>query len=462
MGFSLSQLGGAEGGVPMATGISGLGGLGLLPVGASEEEKARRLTEVIEKIKARSGAVTKNNIVALAARLGFDAFLGNNEITIAGRTVMVEVHLDSQNEIKKAEVSFPAEPSKTLQDTEASASAVFQDCLVASSGQPSITKKLDRFAANLEKLGKIDKPHGTAGDGFNGFEAISGIYSSLRKLYDYEREMAEQLWAMSDNKESKAEAEVTCKKSGRPRMNENGKIGLDLDYWIHRRHVHSLKRTGIKNDLFSVSILCEAMQPNQMTQPARISDAWISDQVMKSDDNAEGDAMRHVDWLDPASGIDQTSATASITQGKLPNVHFVAKLEPPLLIPGEAATQSGLLARSVYHHLPSYLAALLLHDNPLDAVNDNMQIPPRVFSADRMTVLERGRRTEKHTNVLRPRSYDQAVLLHDIAFDHPKQLIELLPVNWFLQCKRAVTNVKPDTSAIRISKHNTQVVVPER
>jgi hypothetical protein len=432
MGFSLSQLGGVEGGVPMAPGMSGLGGLGLIPVGASEEEKARRLTEVIEKIKSRAGAVTKNNIVALAERLGFAVLLGGNDITIAGRTVMVEVHLDSQNEIKKAEVSFPAEPSKTLQATAASASAVFQDCLVANSDQSSITKKLDKFAANLEKLGKIDKPHGTAGDGFNGFEAISGIYGSLRKLYDHEREMAEQLWSMSDDRESKAEAEVTCKNSGRPRMNENGKIGLDLDYWVHRRHIPATEIQSTKNDVFSVSILCEAMQPNQMTQPARISDAWISDQVMKPDDNAEEGARKTVDWLDPAPVLNQTGATVSMPPGKLPNVHFVAKLEPPLLIPGEAATQSGLLARSTYHALPSYLTALLLHNNPLDAVNGSMQIPPRVFSADRKIILGRDGQAEKHTNVLRPRTYDQAVLLHDIAFDHPKQLVELLPVSCFV------------------------------
>ena len=443
MAFSLSQLGGAEGSVPMMQGMSGLSGLGLLPMqsATTDEEKWRRLTEVIDKVKSRPGTVTKANLHALAARLGFSPLIEPREVTIAGGTVMIVVHFSPQEDI--THVTFKtAHASTNLQAAEKTAAAVLHGCLIGEPGGASITNKLDAFAANLEKLAKIDMPNGPNDDTFNGFEAISGVYTSLRKLYVHEREMAAELLGATDEHELQAITEVTCKKSGRPRMNENGRIGLDLDYWIGRRHMRRKPRLKDSEhetrdpDTFTLSVLCETLQAGQVHQAARISDAWISDQVMKSG-HESGDAdVQLIDWLDPpptlvkpSSGADDEHASINPADGKLPNVRFVAKLEPPLLIPGEAATQSGILDRSTYHALPSYLNALLLYKDPLDLLNSTIQTAPREIIANRDTLAGIAGKPELHDNTLRTRMFEQAILLHDITFDHPKQLIELLPVS---------------------------------
>jgi hypothetical protein len=458
MSFSLSQMAGVEGGVPMASGMSGLSGLGLMSMGGtSDEERWRRLNEVMEKLKSRPGRVSLENVRALGRRLGFEEMLeqprtGDSVLTFAGRTVMVEMAFSPQNEITKVDVQFP-EPSTALQETAASASTVFYDCLAVPAGRSSITNMLDRFAANLEKLAKIDKPHGAAGDGFNGFEAIFGIHSSLRKLYNHERELARRLYEGADDADEKAITEVTCKKSGRPRMNEDGKIGLDLDYWITRRHIqpstarhdelpsqNTQSASSSNNDVFTLSIQCEALLPGQMTQPARISDAWISDRIEKASEDAQGVSEHSPDWLEPPptyispAMAGETTESAAIEQatGKLPNVRFVAKLRPPLLIPAEIAAQSSITQDFSYHTLPSYVAPLLLHQNPLDALINMNQLPPREIYSEKTTVS--GNMASKsgpvrHANTLRVRTYDTSILLHDIPFEHPKQLIELLPVS---------------------------------
>ena len=436
----------------MTSGMSGLSGLGLLPMqsATTDEEKWRRLAEITDRVKSRPGTVTKRHIHALGTRLGFGLLPDEltdlpsaQEVSLAGRTVMLDLHFSPEEEVTRVTVQNP-EASTNLQAATASAAAVFHDCLAVQPGQSTITTKLDRFAMNLEKLSKIDKPHGTAGDRFNGFEAISGIYNSLRKLYDYEREMAMQAFEITDEQEEKAVSEVTCRKSGRPRMNENGRIGLDLDYWISRRQVRRKAAseppaaTGRDPNVFSVSVLCEAMQPGQMTGPARISDTWISDQVVKpAPDDVGENTSTSIDWMEPPpTFVNDATSTESASnapldqvEGKLPSVKFVAKLEPPLLVPGEAATQSGLLQCSSYHTLPTYINSLLLTKEPLEALSSPVQMPPGEIVGERNTIAGADGGTEFHTNTLRMRTFEQAILVHDIAFDHPKQLIELLPVS---------------------------------
>jgi hypothetical protein len=414
-----------------------------LPAGTSDEEKWRRLNEIMDKLKARPGRVSRKNIAAIATRLGFDLLeyneTGDTTMTLAGGAILIDIHISSQETITNVEISHP-EASSALQETAMSASAVLQQGLTPKPGESSITKMLDKFAINLEKLAKIDRPNGPNNDNFSCFEAISGIYSSLRRLYDYELEIAAQVLELSDRKEEKAAAEVACKKSGRPRMNENGNIGLDVDYWTTRRHIYaSTDCEPLENETFTLSIACEGLQPGQMIQPARISEAWISEQVKKKNEPDAGlDAV--LDWLEPPPAMvqPQVSADASentsmqSTEGKLPNVRFVAKLRPPLLIPGEAATHSRIVETCTFDPATPYVPSLLLRQNALESAT---QPYPRELFAERSTTV--GGVHERHANTLRIRTYEQSVLLREIPFDHPKQLIQLLPVSkWISHSER--------------------------
>ena len=94
-----------------------------------------------------------------------------------------------------------------------SASRILQDNLVLRQGISPITKNLDKFSKNLERLAKLDKLNGPmSSQNFNCFEAIAGVYTSLKKLFDHEKKAALILLdAEASNLEGKAEREVTCK-----------------------------------------------------------------------------------------------------------------------------------------------------------------------------------------------------------------------------------------------------------
>jgi hypothetical protein len=471
MSFSLSQLGGGDGGVPMVAGISGLSGLGLMPLagGTSDEEKWRRLTEIMDKLKGRPGRVSKENILAIAQRLGLDPLPEDDGLTLAGRHIIVELQISPQQVVTNVNVDYP-ESSISLKDTASSASAVLHANLTPTANQSTITNMLDKFAINLEKLARLDKPRGTtAEDSFNGFEAISGIYSSLRKLYDHEQNLAEQLFAMSNEQEEEATAEVVCKKSGRPRMNENGNIGLDLDYWINHRRLHAPSKEDLNAEAFSMSISCEALQPGQITQAARISDSWISERVQKPKNEAESASETEIDWIDPPATFVQTrTAEASgdnsmgSSEGKLPSVRFVAKLRPPLLLPGDAAAaQSEILQSSTFESLPSFLTSLLLQQGPIDPLNAG-QLPPRELFAERTTST--GASQEQHANTVRTRTFEQAILLHEIPFDHPKQIVQLLPVSTKFYVGCDIRNCLPttlDSETICVPEHDDESIFPK-
>lgn len=98
MSFSLSQMGAADGGIPMTSGMSGFSTLGLMPLSGatSDEEKWRRLGEVIEKIKSRPGRPSPENVKMLAERYGFDVDMstdnkGITTILVGGAFAIIEV-----------------------------------------------------------------------------------------------------------------------------------------------------------------------------------------------------------------------------------------------------------------------------------------------------------------------------------------------------------------------------------
>src|SRR5690242_5852819 len=104
--------------------------------------------------------------------------------------------------------------------------------------QSKMNITLERFAENLEKLVTLDKLGSPQRGGVSCYNAIAGVYTSLRKLFEHEKKMALALIENdAPDRFHKAEREVLCKKSGRPRPNTGDRLGLNLEYWMDRRHI---------------------------------------------------------------------------------------------------------------------------------------------------------------------------------------------------------------------------------
>jgi hypothetical protein len=369
--------------------------------------------------------------------------------------------------VDAVKVDFPTS-SQAVKDHEASASSALLHSLSIPPGLSNITLTLDKFSKNLDKLAQLDKLNGPlTAQTFNCFEAITGVYASLRKLYEHEKKAAMVLLKRTTDVEEVAEREVLCKKSGRPIMNSRNEIGLKLDYWMRRRHVLS-KYARRKNpsdtdgdhdmdyvppsepvedeadDMFSLVIECEASVP-EMYPPARISTAWISDQIEKPPDEMEHAFGPSLDWLDPlptylSRDESQTNTMAlNGTMEKLPSIRFIARMEPPLLLPLNTAVQLlaplGVSQESLMSsELVSTFDTLLLHPNGPDATNSMaLNTLMKETRAERRVLVPGGQDEENftlHSNSLFVPRAEYARYIREFPFDHPRQLVELLPVSW--------------------------------
>ena len=250
--------------------------------------------------------------------------------------------------------------SDAMSEHSAEAARVLQQDLTPPAHTASISVMLDDFAENLSRLARMDK---LSVPGASCFDAVFGIYKSLSRLYDYERQIAETI----DGSKQDRSNHVLRKKSGKPGMHVRNRVGLSLDYWNTRglssQQDRSPKRqkneTGVEKrsaegtDVHSMTIGCEQSLP-ALYPPIRVSDDWISQGVVKPAEQmpASSDAMELdqsmpepvLDWLDPLPALVTQTDTEphgadGLTIASQPHVRFVARLEPAVIMPMDVAAQ---------------------------------------------------------------------------------------------------------------------------
>jgi hypothetical protein len=141
---------------------------------------------------------------------------------------------------------------------------------------------LAEFTDNLERLTKTDRL--SFPPGLNCFTAITGLYKSLLKVYEYERGTLEG-----------GSVGAMCRGNGRPRMHARGKVGLSVEYWRSNRmpkHVDGGDDADDddnggedKDDIWRVMVEVEEISAPYANispiVPVRTSDHWVSDEVKK-------------------------------------------------------------------------------------------------------------------------------------------------------------------------------------
>ncbi|KAL9128818.1 MAG: hypothetical protein Q9217_002571 [Psora testacea] len=293
------------------------------------------------------------------------------------------------------------------------------------------------FVDNLERLGRMDKLGGAQ---VNCFDAVNGIYKGLETVHVREVEDERK------KQQARFREAVMCSRSGEPALHTKRRVGLSLQYWMDQRHLSedpdiygAMEMDGPGKPEFlgdqdkptwSAVIECEAC-PADLYTPLRLSENWVQAHDEKSA-TPDGDPMHisktNLHWSEPPADIQLPSA-ATISDNKSPDVRFVAKLEPPVIVPLQVALN---LQESLGSPIPQDTIMPTTYESLLFAdVDGNISVQtsaPR--GCEKMiNVYESG------TDVPRPHHHKYTLYtpqyfarsVGDLPFRHPMQIVNILP-----------------------------------
>ncbi|KAI6911125.1 hypothetical protein D0869_09489 [Hortaea werneckii] len=429
----------AMGGVPMNMtmsdlGITASGG----PKRNEDEERRAKMRKVLKRIGTRKGKLSEDGIARIGRRVGFDNDIdqetlspdelarraGNRTISTAGQKLVIDIHM-KDHVPQKVQIAFDTENQHLEAQADTAAKVLFND-LCPPDGVP-LTGSLDRYATNLGRLAKIDK---LCHNQVNCFEALSGVYVSLRRLFEQETKLADELQVMRT-------------RSGRPTMNANGRLGLNLEYWQgapakstgdSKMDVDSRDENNEVNgdDIYKLRIAIEPSHAG-LYPSIRLSDKWVPDPLELPSTHSETPGQ--IPWLDPEPTLiaANSDANAMAIDGnqKTPDLRFVAKVEPPIILPYQIAcnvlSTVGVPQPQVF--IPQAWHSMLLDPSsslPFDASRDNktLHAEKRVLNM----ASDGGEDETTHHYTLDIIKSDIGFKLEELPFSHPRQLVEILPV----------------------------------
>ena len=458
-------------------GMSGLG-LSASAMGrADEAERTRRLQSIIDIIGAKPGRVSEEGLLALCKRLGIPYEKEQDAVgtwlLLIGDEAVCEVAFKN-DEIVKVNLQTRLDEERPELQFGATGSQILIQSLKPRPGQSKINLSLGPVSESLQKLLTLAQLGTPQSGGVSCYDAIAGVYTSLRKLFEHEKKSNLATREPDERyRDYKAEREVLCKKSGRPRLNGGSCLGLSLEYWMQKRQLMPRTRQSAsdkgkqrmdtrpqesstypeddepeKFQLFSLTIECES-SPSTLYTPIRISNDWISDVVEKpidaDDANAAIDSILQnapsIDWLDPKpTYLDGPSTTAAAIDldsapGRLPNIRFVAKFNPPLVVPLTVYMQIyqlvGIEPRTEEFQATTFVG-LALRPGDVDPGMTNTTGGSTYEIRSSRSVLymdhEGTERMRRHDLSLYLPKMEFSRTLESLPFSHPKQLVEILPV----------------------------------
>lgn len=426
----------------MALGGIGLEGMGMAMASgrADEDERRRRLSTVMEILQGNKGRLSEAGMERLARRVGLECLWeahmgsgGGRTLIIAGSALALDIDF-ANNIVKKVALSFPESSEFVTRHTEKAGDILLRD-LQFGVGESPLTKMLDRFAANLERLAMLDKL--SVIPGLNCHEAIAGIYESLERLHVWEVEKLKGQADMAGTDTGYLERVAMCTKSGKPVMHTRDRLGLSIDYWQDKRRLTG-KTSKEEKKTWSLLVECAPL-PALVFPPLRVSQNWISADIQKA--NPLVDAMfldgLVLDWLEPDNTLlpsaepakpDAMEGIEQVSNQKVPEVMFVAKFDPPLIVPMG-------LAMEIYNSTSATLdmSQLSTFDGLMFPHVSNEPAEPaeaRVIRTETTVPIfdKSGEKSEQtHSNTLMIDKIDYGRTLTDLPFSHPRQLVEMLP-----------------------------------
>ncbi|KKZ62905.1 hypothetical protein EMCG_02750 [[Emmonsia] crescens] len=433
----------------------GMSTLGMGGPRDTDEEKARRMEEVIRLLRTRvSGrGVCREGVERLGKFEGFECMWQDNDLSIAGNFVDLEVQFEDGAENVK-DVSLKYTTSSALEgERRVEATAVLKRDLIQTIGGPAEMpwKRLDAFHANLHRLAKLDQ----LSRDVNCFEAIEGLYESLQRIWEGEisRYPGRGHWE-----------HVCTSQVGKPGLHQDKRIGLSLQYWAEQRRTLDSKQRSIpdamnidqppaddkisapvdKHKIWSAAIECEEGYPS-----LRVSKEWVAAELFTTVNTVESSSAANgndseillINWTDPPATLVSNPNDVPLNSTTLgtttPNRRFVARLEPPIDIPIIAAAE-------VYR-----LLGLNMPPDPKTVTYDGLIVPlPHFVSPgdgqyENTSLSSNGRIHEKvvysfgddgqpkkhrHIYTFHPFEHIVGRTIRDLPFSHPRQLANILPI----------------------------------
>jgi hypothetical protein len=450
----------------------------------------RRLYALISIISNSLYANSKMfKVERLARRIGLDCYLDEQlgsggsvkTLIIAGRGLSIEIDF-ANSIVKTVKVTFPDSPAFVTKHADDAGQIFFRD-LVLKPGESPLTKMLENFSLNLERLAALDKL--SVMPQLNCHAAIAGIYESLKRLHEWELARLQEEEEMKGKKLEEIVKAVLCTKSGQPLMNARDNVGMNLDYWQERPKTAKVKASGSESSkekslpkIWSLLIEC-APSSALAYPPVRVSEKWISEDIRKAKPTEDDLLMATddlvLDWQDPENVLLPASATSK-SEGAMegieqdmhttPDVMFVAKFDPPLAVP-----------YNVSNHFSFFVFSNGQNVNPIDEVllvntllTKGIQVATQIYSATGASIPDpnfaspyddllfpveseelpaqkdaahrrikreqhvtafssKGERLEKtHANILTIQKLEYGRVITSLPFSHPRQLVNLLPI----------------------------------
>ena len=458
LGIGVGGLMSREGSMGMsAMGIGG-GGVTGATVGNvrdNEEERRRRIEGITEVLGKKWGRVSREGVEGCARRLGLECLWedarGKKTLSIAGNGLLIDIEFIGER-VNGVVLSFPGSGEGILGEVAGDGARVLKEDLSgkrAGGGDRYVV--LDAFAANVERMARLDRL-GVAG--VSCFEAVEGVHGCLRRIFEWD------MGSMKDQREIKLqknrkEVEVLRRRNGRPRVHAEGQVGLRLEYWMDKALLWQNDRVPEEMDLddgaekeeahlniWSISIECES-SPAELYPPIRISSAWVTDTVEKPtgmDITRLPLTESTIDWQEPpltytmasdnggdAMNLDQ----AHLLPSKAPDVRFVAKLEPPILV----TLQSAMDIFAIVDSPVPQVALPATYENILAS---RLSPPSRALGTSKgplsfeKVVCSYGSTGEpsetRHLYTFFSSKLEEARLIHEVPFSHPRQLTAMLPI----------------------------------
>ena len=422
---------------------------------SDEDDRLRRLTKVMEILDRFKGHVSEAGLDRLAGRSGLDVLwedtntngLPTRTLMIAGKAVSIDI-ICHNNQVLDVSLSFPTAPPVVNRHTGRANKILFKNLYLAP-GQSPLTKTLDDFAANLERLAALDKL--CVNPGLNCHEAIAGIFESLDKLFKWDVEKT--LSARPNLSLPVAGAIALSSRHGRPLMHARSRVGMSLAYWKERWMVPpTSSQMKLYSDLhfstFSMLIGCTKLNGRLSTQgiayPAvRVSQFWISESVEKLSPSPEETLLVNgpiLDWQEPEFTVlpnpeetkeHESAQDALMAGGKFPEVIFTATFDPPLTMPyHDFQAICTAVEEPVQPPLSLETYDSLLFPLP-QGVYDEPSQPRKICETKKFRCFAKGTEekswvSQRHTLHINKRIYGHT--LHEVPFAHPKQLVSIVPV----------------------------------
>lgn len=318
-------------------------------------------------------------------------------------------------------------------------------------GQSPLTKTLENFASNFERLAGLDKL--SIVPGLDCHEALAGIHLSLERLYQWDLSKLQEQQDMKDKSDQYLSNMAMCSRHGRPVMHDRDRVGLAVQYWKELRFVPPvaddlgayIKET---EKVWSLLLGCARLDGMEVP-PVRVSENWISKEITKEDATIVPQKPI-LDWQEPENislpqsednkdaGMDLLQADLSTT--RVPRVMFTVTFDPPVVLPQNDWARLYMYANvsppNITHDLGQrgHPPSPPTFDSLLFPFPSGVKVDPsesRAIARERdvrVLSMDKTASVKHHHNTLyiyKP-IYSQTV--SEMPFSHPRQLLDMLPL----------------------------------